>query len=211
MGRVDAGTRAFTTPLQRGVDALRGYSGSGGRLLDQVRTNHHLLRAVTGELHHPRRLHAAMRGYADALVRQGAIFTSTRIDDVTDAMRHIGAMGLMTRRVGLLGRTGTDDAAALARRIGRAHERDSRLQGARRALSEAMDLHNNALGIELGRASLQRSPVASRAADQALEGAALRAIADGRARVLDAPLGPVRASTEADLLAVLADRTLLPR
>jgi hypothetical protein len=75
-----------------------------------------------------------------------------------------------------------------------------------------MDLHNNELGIGLAIEHVATSAgPSSRAGEQALEGAVLRALADGRGLVLDAPTAPVRASTADDLVAVLRDPSRIGR
>ncbi len=188
---------------------LGRYAGEGGagRLVDQLRTNRHMLRFGATQVLHPFRLKTGVRAYADALARQDVLFSAQRIDDVTDAMRHVGASALVVDRLVQRG-TKPSVAGEFMRRVGIAHEMDSGLTGMHRIFSEQMDLHNNELGIEL---ALQHAAAgaSSRGAEQALEGAALRAIADGRAVVLDAPTTPPRPSTMDELRAVLRDPSML--
>lgn len=162
-----------------------------------------MLRFGVTQVLHPRRMKTAVRAYSDALARQDALFSVQKVDDITDAMRHAGASALVVDRL-IAGGTRPSVASEFMRRVGLAHELDSELTGLHRAYSEAMDLHNNELGISLAleHAAAGRS---GRAGEQALEGAVLRALADGRAVVLDATTRPPRPSTAADLLAVLRD------
>lgn len=194
-----------------GRAVLRRYrdDGSNGaeRLLAQVRKNRAVIRFAAGEALHPGRLRAALGAYRDALARQDALFTREGFDDITDAMRHAGGSALVVDRIARRG-TAPDVAASFMRRLGIAHERDSRLAGARRAASEAIDLHNNELGISVALDHLG-SGRSTAAHEQALEGAVLRALADGRALVLDAPGATPRASTGAELAAVLREPSRL--
>lgn len=184
---------------------FRRYAGGDGarHLVDQVRTNRHLLGVAAAESLHPFRLKAGVRAYADALARQDALFAVQRLDDVTDAMRHAGASALVVDRLVARG-TRPGVAADFMRRVGRAHELDSELTGLHRAYSEAMDLHNNELGISVA-LEHARAGATGAAGEQALEGSVLRALADGRGLVLDGPTIPPRASAAADLRAVLRD------
>jgi hypothetical protein len=189
-----------------GVDVLRRYGPGGSQsLMGQVRTNRNMIRFASTQVLHPFRFKAALGAYRDALVRQRELFLTQRVDDVTDAMRHAGTSALVVDRIARRG-TRPDVAGEFMRRLGRAHELDSELAGAHRAASEAMDLHNNELGISMALEHLAAtSGPSSRAGEQALEGAVLRALADGRGLVLDAPTAPVRASTADDLARVLRD------
>lgn len=195
--------------LDDGARAFRRYGTDGGRhLVDELRTNRHVLGFVASQLHHPVRVHAATGAYVDALRRQGALFASQRVDDVTDAMRHAGASALVVDRL-VQRRTSPGVAAEFMRRLGQAHERDSQLTGAHRAASELMDLHNNELGIST---ALQHAAagLSGRAGEQALEGAVLQAISRGRGLVLDSPKSTPRPATTADLRAVLRDPWRIP-
>jgi len=92
------------------------------------------------------------------------------------------------------------------RGIGIAHEQDSTLQGAHREAAERMDLHNNELGIEL---ALRHLATGGSGPGTAVHGVdelgrtVLRALAQGRGLVLDAPTATPRATIAADLTAVL--------
>jgi hypothetical protein len=188
---------------------LGRYAGGSGRqhLVEQYRTNRNVIRFAASQWNHPFRLQAATRAYADALTRQDALFTRQAVDDITDAMRHANASALVVDRLVRKGAR-PDRAAEFMRRLGLAHEADSELTGVHRATSEAMDLHNNELGIAVGLDHLARSG-SSAAGEQALEGAVLRALADGRALVLDSKTAPPRASTADELRAVLRDPSLV--
>jgi hypothetical protein len=197
--------------LGEGLEILQRYTGDGGRqhVRAQLATNRHMIRFAVSELPHPFRLKTAVRAYSDALVRQQALFTRQRVDDITDAMRHAGASALVVDRLVQRG-TKPSTAASFMRRLGEAHERDSELVGLHRAASEAMDLHNNELGIALALDHAGRG-ASARGAEQALEGVVLGALADGRGLVLDAPNLPPRASTAGDLVAVLRDPSRIGR
>jgi hypothetical protein len=194
-----------------GFDAVRRYGPGGSQsLVEQVKTNKAMIRFASSQVLHPFRFRAALGAYSDALVRQKALFLQQHVDDVTDAMRHAGASALVVDRIARRTSTRPEVAAEFMRRLGQAHELDSELTGLHRASSEAMDLHNNELGISLALEHLAGSPgPSSRAGEQALEGAVLRALADGRALVLDAPEVPVRASTADELRAVLRDPSVI--
>lgn len=196
-----SGIRSF---ISEGVGALQRYGPGGSQSIgQQIRTNRHVIRFALGEVHHPRRFVAALGGYRDALARQNALFVRQQVDDVTDAMRHVNASALVVARVRNTGAK-PSVAADFMRRLGRAHEADSELTGLHRATSEAMDLHNNELGIAI---ALRHGRGAS---EQALEGAVLRALADGKGLVLDAPTAAApRPSTAADLQRVLRDPSIL--
>jgi len=184
-----------------GLGALRR-----GTLVDRLRQNRHVLGFAITELHHPRRLHAALGAYRDGVARQDALFVRQRVDDITDAMRHAGTSALVVDRLVERG-TRPSIAERFMRRLGTAHERDSDLTGVHRASSQAMDLHNNDLGIAIG-SSHPRLPDRT-GREQALEGAVLRALAEGRGLVLDAPTAPLRASTADELRAVLRDPSVI--
>ena len=201
-GRVGAAIGEFAGTLRR-------YGPGGSQSIgQQLATNRNVIRFAAGEALHPRRFLAGLGAYRDALARQNALFLQQRVDDVTDAMRHTNASALVVERVRRTGAT-LDVAASFMRRLGRAHEADSELAGAHRAASEAMDLHNNELGISLALAHARGGASASAAGEQALQGAVLRAVADGRALVLDAPTAAPRPSTAAELRAVLRDPGLI--
>jgi hypothetical protein len=171
-------------------------------LVHMLTENRNVLRYALTQVAHPFELVTASRIYRSSIARQAELFTQQHVDDVTDAMRHAGTSARMVQ--GLV-RHGTTEqrAASFMRALGQAHERDSDLVGVHRATSEAMDLHNNELGIAVAREHLTATP-------QALEGAVLRALADGRATVLGpAPTFAPRASTEAELRAVLRDPRVL--
>lgn len=188
-------------------DGLRALRGSG--IVERIHDNRNVIRFALAELHSPRRLHAAVNAYRDGIARQNALFLRQQVDDVTDAMRHAGTSALVVDRLVQRG-TQPSVAARFMRRLGQAHERDSSLPlgSAHRTSSERMDLHNNDLGIALAVEHARRG-ASSPAGEQALEGAVLRALADGRALVLDAPAAPVRATTRSELAAVLRDPSVL--
>jgi hypothetical protein len=179
-------------------------------LIERVRQNRHVIGFALTELHHPKRMLTAVSAYRDGIARQGALFVRQRVDDVTDAMRHAGTSALVVDR---LVDTGAKPsvAARFMRRLGQAHERDSDLPlgSAHRIASERMDLHNNELGIGIALEHAGRRATGSAAGEQALEGAVLRALADGRALVLDAPTAPLRPSTADELAAVLRDPSII--
>lgn len=192
--------------LQEGFGAVRRYGPGGSQsIIDQVSTNRNMIRFARSQVLHPLRFRTALGAYGDALARQNALFLRQPTDSIADAMRHAGASALVVDRIARRG-TKPEVAAEFMRRLGRAHELDSQLSGIHRATSEAMDLHNNELGIGLALEHLAGSGgPSSRAGEQALEGAVLRALADGRGLVLDGPTIPPRASTAAELRAVLRD------
>jgi hypothetical protein len=193
-----------------GIGALRRYGPGGTQsLVGQIRSNRAMIRFASSQVLHPIRFRAALGAYQDALVRQGELFVSQRVDDITDAMRHAGASALVVDRIARKG-SSPDVAAEFMRRLGQAHEVDSELAGVHRIASETMDLHNNELGIGLALEHIaSHAGPSSRAGEQALEGAVLRALADGRALVLDSPTSPVRASTADELRAVLRDPSVI--
>lgn len=193
-------------------DGLRALRDAGP--LGRVRQNRNVIGFALSELHHPLRLRTAVGAYRDGIARQNALFLRQQVDDVTDAMRHAGTSALVVDR--LMERGAKPSVAArFMRRLGEAHERDSDLPlgSAHRIASERMDLHNNDLGIGIAvqRVSnrLAGRAAASPAGDQALEGAVLRALANGRALVLDAPTAPIRATTRAELTALLRDPSVI--
>jgi hypothetical protein len=143
----------------------------------------------------------ASRVYRGSITRQAELFTKQRVDDITDAMRHAGTSARMVQGLARRG-TAPETAAEFMRRMGQAHERDSDLTGWHQLASEVMDLHNNELGISIGLEHLRSST-------DVLEGAVLRALADGRALVVDSPTSLPRASTREELTAVLRDPSLL--
>lgn len=188
--------------------------------ISRVRGNRNVIGFALSELHHPIRLHTAVGAYRDGVARQNVLFLRQQVDDITDAMRHAGTSALVVDRLVERGAK-PSIAARFMRRLGQAHERDSDLPlgSAHRVASERMDLHNNELGIGIAVARAGRggpamtsaatSAATSEAGEQALQGAVLRALADGRALVLDSPTAPVRASTRAELMAVLRDPSLI--
>ena len=188
-------------------DAVRVLRDEG--IVDRIRQNRNVIGFALSELHHPLRLGRAVGAYRAGIARQDALFLRQRLDDVTDAMRHAGTSALVVDRLVQRG-TQPSIAARFMRRLGQAHERDSQLPlgSAHRLASERMDLHNNELGIGIAVEHARRG-MSSPAGEQALEGAVLRALADGRALVLDAPTAPLRASTRAELAAVLRDPSIL--
>lgn len=191
--------------LGEGRATLRRIASDAGSLVGQARTNRNMIRFVGTQVVHPRRLHIALGAYRDSMARQGQLFIRQQVDDISDAMRHAGASARVVDRVAR-GGSKPQVAAEFMRRMGRAHELDSSLTGIHRELSIAQDLHNNELGIATALRHLdgRRGP-SSRAGEQALEGAVLRALAEGRGRVLDSPTGPLRRSTADELARVLRD------
>jgi hypothetical protein len=197
------------------VGVIRTLVGDGLRklrpshLVGRVRDNRNVIGFALSELHHPLRLRTAVGAYRTGIARQNALFLRQQVDDVTDAMRHAGTSALVVDRLVERG-TRPSIAARFMRRLGQAHERDSDLPlgSAHRIASERMDLHNNDLGISIAVERAMRGS-STPAGEQALEGAVLRALADGRALVLDAPTSPVRASTAAELRAVLRDPSVI--
>lgn len=191
-------------------NVLRRY-GPGGTesILEQLRTNKHVIKFAIRETRDVRTFAAGLDAYRASLVRQDALFTRQRVDDITDAMRHANASALVVDRIRRVG-TPLDVAAGFMRRLGQAHEADSTLTGAHRAASEAMDLHNNELGIAIAlRHANATSATDVLAGEQALEGAVLRALAAGEGLVLDTPTSLPRASTIDELRAVLRDPGVL--
>lgn len=188
-------------------DAVRVLRDEG--IVARIRQNRNVLGFALSELHHPTRLRSAVGAYRTAIARQNALFLRQQVDDVTDAMRHAGTSALVVDRLVQRG-TRPSIAARFMRRLGEAHERDSTLPlgSAHRTSSERMDLHNNDLGIGVALEHVRRG-ASSPAGEQALEGAVLRAMADGRALVLDAPTAPLRASTRAELVALLRDPSVI--
>ncbi len=189
-------------------DGLRALRDAGP--IGRIRQNRNVIGFALAELHSPFRLGTAFGAYRDGIARQNVLFLRQQVDDITDAMRHAGTSALVVDR--LLDRgTKPSVAASFMRRLGQAHERDSDLAvgSAHRIASERMDLHNNDLGIGIAVARAGTRGTTSAAGEQALQGAVLRALADGRALVLDAPTAAVRASTRDELVAVLRDPSLI--
>lgn len=194
---------------------VRALVGDGLRVLrdgatvERVRDNRNVIGFVLSELHHPFRLRSAVHAYRAGIARQNALFLRQQVDDITDAMRHAGTSALVVDRLVQRG-TQPSIASRFMRRLGQAHERDSQLPfgSAHRVASERMDLHNNELGIGLAIGHARRG-ASSPAGEQALEGAVLRALADGRALVLDAPTAPLRASTHGELAVLLRDPSII--
>ncbi len=184
-------------------DGLRTLRGGG--IVERLRDNRNVIRFAVSELPHPGRLRTAVGAYRDGIARQNVLFLRQQVDDITDSMRHAGTSALVVDRLVQRG-TQPSIAARFMRRLGQAHERDSSLPlgSAHRISSERMDLHNNELGIGMALDHARRG-ASSPAGEQALEGAVLRALADGRALVLDAPTAPLRASTRSELTALLRD------
>ncbi len=118
-----------------------------------------------------------------------------------DAFRHTYAMALATARLVIDRGMSPQEAGEMAWQAGIANETGSENAepGTRRYWSRQMDLHNNQLGIDLGRQLAVQSARGMSLSDQAVRDAVLGAIGGGRALVLRMRNQPPMATGKVDL------------
>lgn len=175
-----------------------------GSLWARVQSQAHVagLMLRTGVMH-PSWLKVGWKAQQDAIRSEHDIFQGgTRkngYDNASDAYRHAYGEALMAFRLITVAHTTVEDAIRMVAKEGIAHEADSQLTGLHNQYSSAMDMHNNAVGTDIGvRAAvggLQPGPEA----DATLSTQVIDAIKAGTLLILDTTTTPPRPTREADL------------
>ncbi|MCW2928333.1 MAG: hypothetical protein JWM86_2301 [Thermoleophilia bacterium] len=152
---------------------------------------------------HPSWVKVSYAAQMDAIQAEHDLFQGGRdkqgYDNGSDAYRHAYGEALMSYRLITVAGTTVEQAIDLVAKEGIAHEADSKLTGLHNQYSSAMDMHNNAVGTDIGvRAAisgLQPGP----AADTVISDQVLDAIRAGKLMVLDTTTTPPRPSRASDL------------
>jgi hypothetical protein len=152
---------------------------------------------------HVRELRLMQQGELFARRREHELYHGGRekqgYDNGPDAFRHTYGSALIAYRLITVAGMSPEAAAKFAWDAGLAHELDSYLGGVHRGYSSAMDVHNNAVGIQLGVEQALAGLRPGDNADAVIEAAVLAAIAGGRTVVMDSTTSPPRPSTAHDL------------
>jgi hypothetical protein len=120
-------------------------------------------------------------------------------DNGSDAYRHAYGEALMAFRLITVAGTTVEQAIDLVAKEGIAHEADSQLTGLHNQYSSAMDMHNIAVGSDIGVRAAVSGLKPSPEADKTISDRVIGAIKDGKLLVLDTTTTPPRATRESDL------------
>lgn len=177
--------------------ALLANAASGGALGERIAGatwgNRHKAAFALRHLHRPHVLLTAIGSHRDARAMEATRFgPGEHGDDGIDAVRHAYASGLLAARLVHDHAMSAEAARAIIDDAGRAHELDGDPED-RSLRSSEMDLHNNAVGAELG----TQLAASGHARPGAVFDAVVAALDDGRLLVLEG--GAVRASRPHDV------------
>ena len=180
-----------------------------GGLVTKVTAYRHVIGFSVRHIFQWHALKVAMQAERDARGVEHARFhggaNKNGYDNGPDAFRHTYGSALIVYRLIHDLHMDPERAMKLAWDGGLAHELDSRLTGVHNGYSSAMDVHNNALGIQLGVQQALNGVSAGVDPEQALQGAVINAISTGKAVVLDTTSSAPRPSSAADLAAPTHD------
>jgi hypothetical protein len=186
-------------------DIKVGQGGTArGSLWARFQSTRHVagLMLKTGVMH-PTWLKVGWRAQQDAIRSEHELFQGgtkkNGYDNASDAYRHAYGEALMSFRLITVAHTTVEQAIDLVSKEGLAHEADSQLTGLHDQYSSAMDMHNNAVGTDIGVRAAVSGLEPGPAADAKISGQVLDAIRGGKLMVLDTTTTPPRPSRAEDL------------
>ena len=192
-------------PRLFGGEVKVGQGGTArGNLWAQFQSDRHIagLMLKTGIMH-PKWLKVGWDAQQTAIKAEHDLFQGgvrkNGYDNASDAYRHAYGEALMAYRLITVAGTTVEQAIDLVAKEGIAHEADSQLTGLHNQYSSAMDMHNNAVGTDIGVRAAVSGLKPGPEADHKISDDVIDAIKAGKLMVLDTTTTPPRPTRESDL------------